>query len=129
MSRRKPHKTDPLPGAHEKIKMTGYDLYISARSGGYRVYPDGRIFMENLEPFNVLSDRKAAVRELFDLAARHVQETEETIARSIRQFWADREIDLKKSCKGWAMNWETGELSPPVSNDDAALEGNDAEQS
>lgn len=114
MGRMKPRKTDPLPGAHRKIKMAGYDVYVSARSGNYRVYPDGRIFMEDLEPFNMLSDRKAAAHELFNLAARHVQEAEETIARSIRHFWENREIDLKKSCKGWTMNWETGELSPPV---------------
>ena len=94
--------------------MTGYDLYISARSGDYRVYPDGRIFMENLEPFNMLSDRKIAALELFDLAAKHVQEVEETIARSIRQWWKDREVDLKKSCEGWSVDHKTGELSPPT---------------
>ena len=109
----KPRKTDPLPGACRKIKMTGYDCYVSARSGDYRVYPDGRIFMESLEPLNMLLDRKTAARELFELAARHVQQTEEAIAKAMRQWWKDREIDLKKSIEGWSIDHKTGELRPP----------------
>ena len=110
----KPRKTDPLPGAHSKIKMADHDLYISARSGGYRVYPDGRIFMDNLEPIHMLTDRKRAARELFDLAARHVQESEEGVARSMRQWWENREVDFKKSCDGWSVDHKTGELIPPA---------------
>ena len=93
--------------------MAGYDLYVSARSGDYRVYPDGRIFMENIEPLNMLYDSRVAAHQLFDLAARHVQETEEKIAKSMRHWWKDREIDFKKSSTGWTVNYETGELSPP----------------
>ena len=107
----KPKKTDPIPGAYQKIKMRGYTSYVSSRSGRYRVYPDGRIFIEDTEPLKILNDRRQAARELFNLARLHVQEVEEQIEKSRRKWWENREIDFQSPMDDWQLDIKSGELT------------------
>ena len=110
-SRDKPKKTDPFPNASRKIKMTGYDCYTSSRWGEYRVYPDGKIDIGNPERLRLLSDQRVAAKQLFDFAAAHVQEVEEKIAKSMRDFWDNFRKDRGSDTDEWSINMVTGELS------------------
>ena len=112
-----PRKTDPFPCAARKVAMGKYDLYRGCAGGEYRVYPDGRIVIEDMERFRAGADRERAARTILAAAIEHAQKIEEEAAKVSRRFW--EEFFAARGVKyevGWSLDAATGEVAftPPA---------------